>query len=110
MPTEEFERKKENLFKKLRTAAKLNENLEEEIIEVYGSRGKRAIEVIKNDGTRKEDGRWFVQGREEEYEIVQSHCSCYDYVLNIATEKAEVDMCYHALAKKIRELLNSEKS
>ncbi len=85
----------------------MNEELEEEIVDVYGDRGKRAIEVIKSERVQKKGDRWFVQGREKEYEIVQSHCSCYDYVLNIATEKADVDMCYHALAKNIQELLNS---
>jgi predicted nucleic acid-binding Zn finger protein len=32
-------------------------------------------------------------------------CSCKDYVLNVVTGKAGVDMCYHALAKRICELL-----
>lgn len=85
----------------------MNERLEKKIIELYGSRGEKAVQVVKSEGVRKKDGRWFVQGSEEEYEIVRSHCSCYDYVLNIVTEKADVDMCYHALAKNIRELLDS---
>lgn len=102
----EFKRKKKELFKDLKSAEGLDEELEEEIVEVYGSRGEKAIEVIKNSGVREEDGRWYVQGSEDEYEIVQSYCSCYDYVLNVATGKAGVDMCYHALAKNIRELLD----
>lgn len=108
MPQKEFEQNKERLFKRIKSAEELNESLEEDVINIYGSRGERAIEVIKNDGVRVEDERWFVQGREEEYEVVGSHCSCYDYVLNIVTEKADVDMCYHALAKNIRELLDAE--
>lgn len=106
MTSEEFLRDKKNLFEKLKSARDLDEDLENEIIDVYGSRGERAIEVIKSDRVRKEGDSWFVKGREEEYEIVKSYCSCYDYVLNIATGKADVDMCYHALAKNIRELLD----
>ena len=92
---------------KIKSEKHLSEELERSIKELYGDRGERAINVVKNGGVRKENGRWFVQGREEEYEVVKSHCSCYDYVLNIATGKADVDMCYHALAKNIQELIES---
>lgn len=108
MPTDEFYRRKRRLFERLKEADKLDESIKEEILDLYGPRGRRALRVIKNDGVRKEGNRWFVQGREDEYEVVSSHCSCFDYVLNIATEKADVDMCYHALAKNIRELLDFE--
>lgn len=108
MPTEEFSKKKKKLFEKLKSADELNEDLEEEIISVYGDRGERAIKVVKENRVRKQNGSWLVEGREEEYEVVRSHCSCYDYVLNIVTGKTEVDMCYHALAKNIQELLNSD--
>lgn len=103
-----FEKRKETLFRELRKANGLDEEIEEEIIDLYGSRGKRAIKVVKNEGVRREEGRWLVQGREEEYEVVKSHCSCLDYVLNITTGKTDVDMCYHALAKRIHELLDLE--
>ncbi len=86
----------------------MDEELEEEIVEIYGSRGKKALETVKESRIRKDEDRWLVEGSEDEYEVVRSHCSCYDYVLNIVTEKADVDMCYHALAKNIRELLDSE--
>lgn len=109
MPDEEFERKKKTLFQKLKSEEELDKSLKAEIIEVYGSRGEKAIEVLEENRIHNEEGRWFVEGSEEEYEIVGTHCSCYDFVLNIATEKASVDMCYHALAKTIRELLDSEK-
>lgn len=106
MVSEKFTRKRNKLFEKLREADKLTEELEQEIEEIYGSRGARAIDVVKSDGVREEGGKWIVEGREEEYEVVKTHCSCYDYVLNIAPGKTDVDMCYHALAKNIHELLN----
>ncbi len=108
MTSEEFARKKKKLFEKIKSADELDEELEEEIVEIYGSRGKKALETVKESRIRKDEDRWLVEGSEDEYEVVRSHCSCYDYVLNIVTEKADVDMCYHALAKNIRELLDSE--
>ena len=102
----DFEERKIALFQEIENVDELNQELEDKIIELYGSRGKRAINVVKSGGVRKEDKRWYVRGREEEYEVVKSHCSCYDYVLNITTGKTEVDMCYHALAKNIQELLD----
>lgn len=106
MVDEEFKENKRKLFERISSAEGLDESLEEAVVEVYGSRGERAIEVLKKGGVRKEGNRWFVQGREDEYEIVKSFCSCYDYVLNITTGRADVDMCYHALAKNIHELLH----
>ncbi len=105
---ENFEKKKKELFQKICSADELNRDLERKIVDLYGPRGKRAINVVKEGGVRREGKRWFVRGREEEYEVVKSHCSCFDYVLNITTGKTEVDMCYHALAKNIKELLERE--
>lgn len=108
LTSDEFARKKKKLFEKIKSADKLNEDLEGEIVDVYGSRGKKAIEVVKESRVKKDGDRWLVKGSEDEYEVVRSHCFCYDYVLNIVTGKADVDMCYHALAKNIRELLDSD--
>ncbi len=107
MVSREFLRKKAELFKRLRAANELNEELERAVVDTYGSRGERALEVVKSGGARKKEGQWFVQGKEGEYEIVRTYCTCYDYVLNVVTEKADVDMCYHALAKTICELLDA---
>jgi predicted nucleic acid-binding Zn finger protein len=107
MVSETFLRGKEKLFGLLRKSSELTADLEREIIDVYGSRGKRALETLKKGGVIKRGDRWFVRGREEEYEVVQARCSCYDYVLNVVTKRADVDTCYHGLAKVICELLDS---
>ncbi len=107
MVSDAFLRGKEKLFELLGKSGELTQDLERAIIDVYGSRGKRALETIKKSGVIKRGDRWFVRGREEEYEVVQARCACYDYVLNVVTEKADVDMCYHGLAKVICELLDS---
>lgn len=108
MINEKFEDKRSKLFEKIISESELDADLEDDIKETYGSRGERAIELIKKNKVRKEEGRWFVEGRQDEYEVVRKHCSCYDYVLNIVTGKAGVDMCYHALAKTIRQLLDAK--
>lgn len=107
MVPREFLRKKAELFKRLRGADELTGELERGVIETYGSRGERALKVVKSGGVRKEGGQWFVRGKKKEYEIVRTYCACYDYVLNVVTGKAGVDMCYHALAKTICELLGA---
>ncbi len=105
MPPKNFERKRNELFEKLKNSEELDESLVKKIENVYGTRGKKAVEVVKEGDVYEKEGRWFVEGSEEEYEVVRTFCSCKDYVLNITTGKADVDMCYHALAKNIFELL-----
>ena len=107
MIPESFKVGRDSIFKKLQRGEALEPELEKEIIEVYGARGKRAIEAIKGRRVIKRGQRWFVRGKMDEYEVVKNFCTCRDYVMNISTEKAGVDMCYHALAKNICQALNS---
>lgn len=101
-----FQRGRDELFKRLKHGKVLTPELEQRIMEVYGGRGKRALEVIKRRCVIRRGQRWFVRGKADEYEVVRTFCTCRDYVLNISTGKAEVDCCYHALAKVICELLD----
>lgn len=95
------------LFKRMKKGGALTKDLKKAIIDVYGPRGRKALEAIRWRRVIKRDDRWFVRGKSDEYEIVQAYCTCRDYVLNVVTEKVDVDMCYHALAKKICELLDA---
>ncbi len=108
MVSETFLRGRKELFKRLKKGVVLSGELEKMILDVYGSRGKRALETIKKRGVAKRGERWFVRGvRGAEYEVVRNYCSCRDYVFNIVTGKADVDMCYHALAKTLCEVLDA---
>lgn len=107
MVPETFNSRKEELFRRLKQSGALTPELEQEIMEVYGGRGKRALEAVKHQRVLKRGQRWFVRGKADEYEVVKNFCTCRDYVLNISTGKAGADMCYHALAKNICEILNS---
>ncbi len=107
MVSETFKRGKEVLFKRLNKVEVLTLELEREIMDVYGGRGKRAIAAIKGRRVIKRGQRWFVRGMADEYEVVKNFCTCRDYVMNVATEKVDVDLCYHALAKTICDTLNS---
>ncbi len=101
---ENFKARRKELFLRLRREGKLTPELEEAIVELYGSRGRHALRAIKEGKVVRRGKRWFVRGKTEEYEIVRSLCSCKDYVLNVVTGRARVDMCYHALAKVVCEL------
>ncbi len=107
MVQEAFISLRDSIFKKLQRGQMLTQELEKEIIEVYGARGNKAVEAIKGRRVIRRGRRWFVRGRAGEYEVVKNFCTCRDYVMNISTEKAGVDMCYHALAKNISQALNS---
>ena len=107
MVSEVFLRKKMELFKRMKKGTKLTEDLKKVVIDTYGPRGRKALEIIRRRRVIKRGDRWFVRGKSDEYEIVQAYCTCRDYVLNIVTDKVDVDMCYHALAKKICELLDA---
>ncbi|MEM2536366.1 MAG: cyclophilin-like fold protein [Candidatus Hadarchaeales archaeon] len=102
---EEWRERRDSLFSRLREEGRLTPELEEEVVRVYGKRGKHALQAVKEGRGVRRGGRWFVKGETDEYEVVRSMCSCKDYVLNVVTGKAGVDMCYHALAKRICELL-----
>ena len=106
MVSEAFKRSKESIFKRLQKAGQLTPDLEKEIVALYGQRGARAIEAVKGRRVMLKGRRWFVRGKSGEYEVVKNFCTCRDYVMNISTEKVEVDMCYHALAKNICQELN----
>lgn len=106
MVSEAFRRGRGELFKRLKRGEVLSPELERMIMDVYGGRGKRALDAIKRRCVIKRGRRWFVRGKADEYEVVKNFCTCRDYVMNIATGKAEVDCCYHALAKVICELLD----
>jgi len=102
-----FQRGRDELFKRLKRDKVLTPELEQGILDVYGGRGKRALEVIKRRGVIRRGRRWFVRGKADEYEVVRNFCTCRDYVLNVTTGKVDVDMCYHALSKVICELLGA---
>jgi len=107
LPSDVFLRGKKELFKHLRPGNALTPEIERMLIDIYRSRGKRALETIKKGGVIKRGQRWFVRGRVGEYEVVKTYCSCRDYVLNIVTDKADVDLCYHGLAKTVCEGLGA---
>ena len=106
MVSDAFLRGKRELLKLLKRSDSLTPELERMVIDVYGSRGKRALETIRKGNVVKRGERWFVRGRVGEYEVVRAYCACRDYVLNVVTGKVDVDMCYHALAKTICESLD----
>ena len=101
----EFARKRRELFEGLKSEGRLTPELERSIIDTYGSRGKRAVETVRKGWVVKRGNRWFIRSESGEYEIVRALCSCPDYALNVVTGKANVDMCYHALAKTVCETL-----
>lgn len=107
MVSDAFLRKKRELFNRLREVGELTDDVKQAIVNVYGSRGDKALDAIRRGGVIKRGDRWFVRGKGDEYEVVRTYCTCRDYVLNVVTEKVDADMCYHILAKVICEQLDA---
>lgn len=103
MNISEFRMKKLLLFKELKEKGLCKET-EKKIVELYGKRGEKAIVTVKKKRVLKKNNNWIVKGRTKEYIIYGEFCSCMDYMMNIELGKAGVDMCYHALAKRIAEI------
>lgn len=102
-----FLREKKELLEEIKRRGSLIPEFEREIEKIYGGRGKRAMQLIRRGAVIRRGRRWFVRGKKGEYEVVKKFCACRDYVMNIATGKAGIDMCYHALAKNICEALDA---
>jgi len=104
MPSQEFVKRKAELLDLLRRERKITGEVRRLVIELYGERGRKAIEAVEGGRVIRSGRRWFVRGRGGVYEVVKNLCSCPDHVMNVVTGKAGVDMCYHALARLIAEI------
>lgn len=99
----------------LRKEKRLTEILENEIIDVFGLRGEKAIEVIKKDGVKKlliskNQHIWEVKGSKKPYLIIASNfCECYDFQIRVINRK-EHKYCYHLIAKILAEELGTFKT
>lgn len=103
---EEFMRKKREVFELLRKSGSLTPEIERRLIELYGQRGRKAISMVKGGRVKKSGDVWIVEGGTDVYELAGNFCYCFDFALNVVTGKANVDACYHILAKQICEVLD----
>ncbi len=98
-----FKENKRKIFEKLKNEG-LTDDVKVEIIKLYGERGKKAIKAVEEDRVKKMGDDWIVVGWARDYKVVGEFCGCADYMINIELKKVGVDMCYHALAKRIAEI------
>ena len=108
-----------DLIQKEGTLSEISEN---EIISLFGTRGEKAIGILKDHKLHKHVlneklAIWEVEGKCQNYLIIEDNfCECTDFQIRVLI-RGEKTLCYHLLAKivgdelhlyKIRKISNEE--
>lgn len=92
----------------------LDGDIEQEIINIFGHRGAKALNVVKEKRIKKykftPSNRevWVVVGKEKEYLVIpRLFCSCTDFHINV-TLRRKYSFCHHLLAQALAEAVGYE--
>lgn len=100
------------IFNFIKKETILSEAAENEIISAFGSRGEKAVRVLKEKKLLKlvlteEIELWEVEGTRKNYLIIDNNfCECKDFQIRSLSRGTNI-MCYHLLAKMIGEKISS---
>jgi predicted nucleic acid-binding Zn finger protein len=72
----------------------LSPELADEIVRLYGERGKKAIDAVRKGNVKKYLDFFVVVGRSDEYVVEEELCTCSDFVYRGGE-------CWHRLAVRI---------
>jgi predicted nucleic acid-binding Zn finger protein len=84
----------------LHDAGSLTEELERRIVREYGSRGQRAIDLVRAGKVKKYRDFFVVEGKGDRYVVEGDFCTCRDYLYRLSRNGG---LCYHSLAVRIAE-------
>lgn len=87
----------EELISCLRSEQTLSLPLREEIIRIFGSRGKKALKAIDESRIKKYRDFFVVVGTSDEYIVEDEFCTCPDFSFRGGR-------CWHVLAVRIASL------
>lgn len=92
----------------------LESGIEQEVVSIFGHRGIKALNVIKEKRVKKyrftpsNREAWVVVGKEKEYLIIpRLFCSCIDFHINV-TLRRKYSLCHHLLAQALAEVIGYE--
>jgi len=85
----------------LKTRKRIDKEIRDLFEEIYGKKGKKAIESIESKRIKKYNDFYVVVGQEEHI-VVEDYCNCKDFFFN-ASRKGEY--CWHILAVKIADII-----
>jgi len=103
----------ETAVAELRSRRKFTSRTEEALREIFGERFTNGWELATTRKVRRYEFKpserviWAVQGRKNEYQVIPDipFCYCDDYYFRVMDKKR--GLCYHIIAQKIADALNS---
>ncbi|MCE5298411.1 MAG: SWIM zinc finger family protein [Methanoregulaceae archaeon] len=90
----------EHLFELLAERKSLTPELCDEIIRIYGERGRKALQAIDERRIKKYRDFFIVVGASDEYIVDEDFCTCRDFIFRKGR-------CWHELAVKIAAAIGS---
>ncbi|MCS7385967.1 MAG: hypothetical protein NDF55_04445 [archaeon GB-1867-005] len=101
------------IFIKLKKEKRLTDEVASKLLEKYGEKFLRALDLVSAKKVRKcvfrPSGieRWVVVGMHGQYLVIpRSFCQCDDFYLSVVIRKSK-DTCYHLIAQTIAEALRN---
>ncbi|WGI17317.1 SWIM zinc finger family protein [Methanonatronarchaeum sp. AMET-Sl] len=76
-------------------------DIEEDVIEIHGKRGEKAVKGVKKDCVKKYRDFWVVVGSEDHVVINDAFCDCEDYLYEVSSRNSDIEYCWHAIAVKL---------
>ena len=93
----------EEFFSVLESGGRLNSRLREEVIRLFGDRGRKAIAAIDEGRVKKYLDFYVVVGKSDEYIVDEDFCTCNDFIFRGGR-------CWHILAARIAALTGNYES
>jgi len=90
----------------LREAGELTPGVVSTIVDVHGSRGRRAIEAVGEGRVKAYRDFVIVVGHEDEYIVEDGLCDCADAEYNLDTDDPD-ELCWHAIAVRIADAIDA---
>jgi predicted nucleic acid-binding Zn finger protein len=90
----------DQLFALLAERAALDPELRQEIIRIYGERGRKALQAIDESRVKKYRDFFVVVGTSDDYIVDEDFCTCRDFIFRKGR-------CWHELAVRIAAAIGS---
>ena len=103
----------EEAYEQLESRGELSAQLKERLEKTFGDRFTNGWKIANSNNVRRYEFKpsnrvvWVVQGRKSEYQVMPDipFCYCDDYYFRVMDKKR--GLCYHIIAQKIADALNS---